>query len=111
MSIDTRLATYGTLAPGRPNHHQLAPLSGEWLDGYVTGCLVQRGWGAKLGYPAMVPDPDGEPIAVSLFLSDQLPLHWLRLDAFEGKEYRRAAIDVHTERGTFEAWIYLDRAP
>jgi hypothetical protein len=24
------LAVYGTLAPGRPNHHVLAPLGGEW---------------------------------------------------------------------------------
>ena len=24
------LAVYGTLAPGRPNHHVLAPLGSEW---------------------------------------------------------------------------------
>ena len=31
------LAVYGTLAPGRPNHHVLAPLGGEWADGLIEG--------------------------------------------------------------------------
>lgn len=34
------LATYGTLAPGRANHHQLAELQGHWQAGHVTGHLV-----------------------------------------------------------------------
>lgn len=29
MTTDHRLATYGTLAPGRVNHHQLAGLAGD----------------------------------------------------------------------------------
>src|SRR5262245_49733801 len=35
----TRLASYGTLAPGKPNHHQLYPLKGRWLRGVVRGHL------------------------------------------------------------------------
>jgi len=31
-----RLATYGTLAPGRPNHHHLDGLDGRWFDGTST---------------------------------------------------------------------------
>ena len=54
-----RLATYGTLAPGRPNHHQLDGLEGRWLKGHVNGMLVEAGWGASLGYPALVLDPAG----------------------------------------------------
>ena len=48
---ETRLATYGTLAPGRVNNHHLADLGGFWRQGTVTGRLVEAGWGAKLGFP------------------------------------------------------------
>lgn len=46
-SAETRLATFGTLAPGRGNNHQLAGLNGGWWQGTVTGRLVEAGWGAK----------------------------------------------------------------
>ena len=52
-----RLATYGSLAPGRPNHHQLDGLEGRWSEGDVYGRLVDAGWGASLGYPALIPTP------------------------------------------------------
>ncbi len=38
------LATYGTIAPGRPNHHQLDGLEGRWLAGQVNGMLVDACW-------------------------------------------------------------------
>jgi hypothetical protein len=60
-----RLAVYGTLAPGRPNHHQLNSLSGRWIKGTVRGQLLQEGWGAELGYPGIVLDLDGPPSAFS----------------------------------------------
>jgi len=62
MGIDHRLATYGPLAPGRVNHHQLALLSGTWTTGTIRGRLIETGWGAALGYPALVLDEDGEAI-------------------------------------------------
>jgi len=40
-TAEHRLATYGTLAPGRPNHHQLDGLTGRWLEGHVNGTLVE----------------------------------------------------------------------
>ena len=109
---DTRLATYGTLAPGRVNHHQLAALPGRWLEGSVTGRLVEAGWGAKLGYPGLVLDlagfdPAAGAIAVHLFESPELPGHWPRLDAFEGEGYRRVAAPVATGEGLLAAWIYV----
>ena len=60
MSLDHHLATYGSLAPGRPNHRQLSDLRGEWSIGTVRGKLVDKGWGAALGYPALVLDADGD---------------------------------------------------
>jgi gamma-glutamylcyclotransferase (GGCT)/AIG2-like uncharacterized protein YtfP len=39
---DIRLATYGTLAPGRPNYSRLSDLRGRWLAGHVRGLLVDH---------------------------------------------------------------------
>lgn len=89
------LAVYGSLAPGRQNHHQLSALSGTWRTGLtVTGHLEDRGWGAGIGYPALVWSASGPPVAVQLFVSDELPAHWARLDAFEGDDYARIVVPV-----------------
>ncbi len=105
-SEHTRLAVYGTLAPGRSNHNQLAGLNGEWLRGTVCGRRVLFGWAAEQGYPALVLDPEAEPIDVQLFESADLPDHWARLDEFEGPGYRRVVTEVRTESGTVRACIY-----
>jgi gamma-glutamylcyclotransferase (GGCT)/AIG2-like uncharacterized protein YtfP len=102
-----RLATYGSLAPGRPNQHQLDGLEGRWFAGYVNGMLVHAGWGAGLGYPALVLDPDGSDIKVDVFESVDLPAHWERLDAFEGAGYQRVVTFVRTSTGDVEASIYV----
>jgi hypothetical protein len=39
--------------------------------------------------------PDGPKVGVWLFVSEQLPHHWRRLDDFEGKEYRRSLVPVY----------------
>ena len=102
-----RLATYGTLAPGRPNHHQLDGLEGRWLKGHVNGMLVEAGWGASLGYPALVLDPAGSAIAVDVFESVDLPAHWARLDTFEGPGYKRVVTSVYLATGDGDASIYV----
>lgn len=102
-----RLATYGTLAPGRPNHHQLDGLEGRWLNGHVDGMLIDAGWGASLGYPALILDPTGSAICVDVFESIDLPAHWPRLDAFEGPGYERVVTTVHTPTGDVDASIYV----
>lgn len=106
-AADTRLATYGTLAPGRVNEHQLAALEGTWRQGRVTGRLVDAGWGAKLGCPGLILDPAGQAVEVQLFDSPALPDHWPRLDAFEGDGYRRVVTRVRTADGDLDAWIYV----
>ena len=103
---EIRLATYGTLAPGRRNHHQLAGLTGRWLRGTIRGRLVEAGWGAALGYPGLELDEAGPTIEVHLLESRDLPLHWDRLDAFEGPGYRRTATRVQTPEGELDAFIY-----
>jgi len=106
-SADTCLATYGTLAPGRPNHNQLTDLEGNWRRGTVRGKLVEVGWGAELGFPGLVLDPSGNIIEVYIFESLDLPDHWRRLDEFEGAGYRRAVTLVSTSDGDRDASIYV----
>lgn len=88
------LAVYGTLAPGEPNHHVVAPLGGAWTEGTVEGDLFPVGWGATLGYPAFRPVAGGAPVAVKVLASPALPAAWPALDRFEGAEYRRILVPV-----------------
>ena len=106
-AADTRLAVYGTLAPGRVNHHQLSGLNGRWRQGTVRGWLRDAGWGAPLGYLGLVLDSAGPLVDVYLFESSDLPDHWSRLDEFEGAEYRRVVTQVRTKDGDVPAWIYV----
>lgn len=107
MADIPRLAVYGTLAPGKPNHHRLADLEGRWIAGSVLGQLADRGWGAALGYPGLILKDNGDAIAVQVLESHDLTANWERLDAFEGAGYRRVRtwVDVGEER--LEAWIYV----
>ena len=104
---DTRLAIYGSLAPGRVNHHQISALAGSWERGTVNGNLISSGWGAALGFPGLVLDPLGPAVDVNIFESIELPEHWDRLDAFEGSGYRRVVTTVNTKDGARNAWIYV----
>ena len=107
MSAEMRLVTYGTLAPGQINHGQLAGLEGRWLAGTVKGRLIDAGWGAALGCPGLVLHPTGGVVDVHIFESPDLPLHWQRLDEFEGPGYRRVVTQVQTTDGDLEASIYV----
>lgn len=102
-----RLAVYGTLAPGQPNHHQLSGLAGQWIEGTVRGHLHPEGWGAALGYPGIVLDIDGPTVDVQLFDSTDLQDHWTRLDEFEGSGYRRTVTTVSTAGGELRTSIYV----
>jgi gamma-glutamylcyclotransferase (GGCT)/AIG2-like uncharacterized protein YtfP len=94
------LAVYGTLAPGRPNHHVLAPLGGEWTDGLIEGDLLPVGWGAALGYPGFRPRVGGDAVAVQVLIASSLATAWPTLDRFEGPGYQRILVPIfNTELG------------
>jgi len=95
----SRLAVYGSLAPGRENHHVVAPLGGTWASGVVEGELTMYGWGAAIGYPALRLRGGGPPVPVQVLTSEALRGAWARLDAFEGAEYRRVLVPVWTSAG------------
>ncbi|MEM9999290.1 MAG: gamma-glutamylcyclotransferase family protein [Pseudomonadota bacterium] len=113
LTAEHRLATYGTLAPGKPNHPVVAEIGGHWLKGTVIGRLYAEGWGADQGCPGMVPDPAGEAIAVDVLEAVELTAHWMRLDAFEGHEYERIILSVTLSGGAvMDCSIYaLRRSP
>ena len=67
MDKDRRLFVYGTLAPGEENAHVLAHCRGDWMRGSVTGRLVDTGWGAAMGFPALQIDPTGETERVGCY--------------------------------------------
>jgi len=106
-SAETRLATYGTLAPGRANYHQVAELDGSWSVGTVQGRLVDAGWGAALGFPGLVLSGDGGEIEVHVLESLDLPDRWARLDAFEGSGYERVSVKVNLAGKEVMASIYV----
>lgn len=107
LTAEHRLASYGTLAPGRVNHHHVSMLPGRWLSGSLRGRLHAVGWGADLGFPALVLDPAGDEVAADVLESADLPAHWERLDAFEGEAYRRVVTTVETPGGPIEASVYV----
>lgn len=103
----TRLAVYGSLAPGRVNHHQLSMLQGHWFQGTVRGERKEAGWGNALGFPGLLLDPTGSLIDVYVLESEQLTHHWARLDDFEGPGYQRVIARVTTSAEELDAWIYV----
>jgi gamma-glutamylcyclotransferase (GGCT)/AIG2-like uncharacterized protein YtfP len=91
--------TYGSLAPGGPNHHRVAELSGTWERGWVEGDLEPTGWGAQLGYPALRWRPGGPRIPAHLLRSATLREHWAALDRFEGPGYQRILVPFYNDAG------------
>jgi gamma-glutamylcyclotransferase (GGCT)/AIG2-like uncharacterized protein YtfP len=105
-----RLFVYGTLAPGRPNHHVLGGIPGTWEAAVLRGRLYDEGWGAALGSPGIVPSPDGEAVEGFVLSSPSLDQHWDMLDAFEGDGYQRVRASVRVTGGRdLDAFVYALR--
>jgi gamma-glutamylcyclotransferase (GGCT)/AIG2-like uncharacterized protein YtfP len=101
------LFVYGTLAPGKPNEHILNCINGTWKKGTVRGQLFSSGWGAALGFPGIILDPESEEVEGLLFCSTELDKHWETLDNFEGDGYQRVLTSVLLENNEIvDAYIY-----
>ncbi len=85
----SRLAVYGTLAPGESNHHVVASIPGRWEDGTVRGVVGKMG-----PYPTFHWKKPGGVVAVMVLHSAYLTNHWQRLDRFEGPGYRRILVPI-----------------
>lgn len=105
-----RLFVYGTLAPGRPNAHEMDGMVGTWEPAVARGDLLPDGWGAAAGYPAIVLADDGPEVPGLVFSSADLPAHWERLDEFEGEGYDRVLTKVRLADGQqASAFVYALR--
>jgi len=105
------LFVYGTLGPGRPNAHVLEGIGGSWQEGHVGGSLLNKGWGAEMGFPGIVLDNSGNRVNGFLFSSENLAQNWHILDEFEGEGYQRVPVEVTTVDGQIvQSWIYMLKA-
>ena len=108
MSIG--LFVYGSLQPGRENAFRLERIGGQWLKASIRGTLLDRGWSAGVGFPALIPDESGQVIRGYLFHSPQLESAWPELDAFEGGDYQRVLARVSLTGGRIiDAYVYALR--
>lgn len=94
-----RLAIYGTLAPGKVNHHHIADLGGEWHDAALRGVLGSVPQGVHRGLPGLRLDPAAPAMAVRLLVCPGLPAAWARLDSFEGEEMQRLLVPLEDTDG------------
>ena len=108
MSTINKLFVYGTLCPGRPNEHMLTKIGGTWEEGTVRGTLHPEGWGATMGYPAIVLNEEGPKVEGFVFSSDKLSDFWEELDVFEGEAYERVLtmVELNSNR-RIKAYIYI----
>ena len=105
-----RLFVYGSLRAGHANAHVLEAIGGTWQAAHVTGTLRPQGWGAALGYPALVLDDNAAPVHGLVFTSKNLQQHWQELDEFEGSEYERVLATTQLDDGgAIQAWVYVAR--
>ena len=108
MNKPVSLFVYGSLQPGRSNARVLESIGGSWTRASVRGHLKPKGWGAKLGYAALVLDAHGDKVEGFVFTSENLAPHLHALDEFEGSEYKRALTAVTLEDGSEpQAYIYV----
>jgi len=89
----------------------LAAIGGEWEPAVIKGHLVEKGWGASIGYPGIVVDETGNDVHGHVFSSSNLNAKWDYLDEFEGEEYERIATSVTLRNGEqVQAYVYVLRA-
>ena len=108
-----RLVVYGSLAPGRENGHILAPLGGYWTECTVEGRLIDAGWGAPRGFPALGIDRLEETIPAHCITSIALPEVYDALDHFEGEEFVRLLHPYVTrdrQRGIANVYVLAEAA-
>lgn len=98
------LFVYGTLRRGQLLHHELVRAQAEFVgEGRMRGRLYDLG-----RYPAAMAQ-GSQVIAGELYRLPEPEAAFRRLDAVEGRQYRRAMVGVDVAGGRQQAWAYLLR--
>ena len=97
----THVFVYGTLRRGGSNHFRMDGT--EFVTtGTVNGRLYQIDW-----YPGLVLDETGDEVIGEIYQVS--PGLMEKLDAFEGKQYRRVRVEVDCggdQRSSLSAWVW-----
>jgi gamma-glutamylcyclotransferase (GGCT)/AIG2-like uncharacterized protein YtfP len=108
-SMTHRVFVYGTLKSGFSNHYLL-----EGCEFFGDAATVPTYKMIENGFPVIMPDPEGKPLAGEIYIVDEETL--ARLDQLEreGSSYDRKLIDVTLplaggERLRTKAFIYVGR--
>ena len=105
------LFVYGSLAKGKTNEHLLNNIGGTWKQASLKGNLLQKGWGAVMGFPGLILNEKGKEIHGYVFSSENLKEYWAELDAFEGAEYVRVLANVKLGNSSqLQAHVYVLRS-
>lgn len=104
------LIAYGSLMPGKSNHHLVDDIQGEWITGTIQGHVVNPHWEMHGGYPVLSLDRSLEQtsVPVAILLAEDMNDWWDRLDYFEGDEYKRVMTKYQGYDGSQgRGWIYV----
>lgn len=98
------LFVYGALRRGQLLHHELVRAQAEFVgEARMRGRLYDLG-----RYPGAVAE-GSQVIAGELYRLPEPEAAFRRLDAVEGRQYKRAIVRVDLAGGTQQAWAYLLR--
>lgn len=97
-----KLISYGTLAPGQPNHWLISDLRGEWKECAIRGAMNQKDGLSQFSWNTACSEQPAR-----LFTSDDLPNNWDRIDQFEGKGYRRQLVPAELKAGVAIGYAYI----
>ncbi|WP_018633247.1 hypothetical protein [Neomegalonema perideroedes] len=83
FDTDQRLAVYVTRHTARFDNHILGRFAGQWGVATLRGRLAPATpWAAPFGFPAVVWDPAGDAVTVSVLRAQGITAQWSMLDAF-----------------------------
>ncbi|MDD2868258.1 hypothetical protein [Neomegalonema sp.] len=113
FETEQRLAVYVARAPARFDNHILGRFAGQWGVAILRGRLAPATpWGSPFGFPAVVWDPAGDPVTVSVLRAPGITAQWSLLDSFAEIGFLRTLAPCELASGEIVvANLYEPRKP
>ncbi len=109
MNQTNSIFVYGSLQPGKQNDKIFKKIKGIWKKGFIFGKLINVSEGINYGYPVVEIKKKGDKIFGMVFVSKNLKKIIYKLDAFEGKDYKRIITNVNLTKGSkIKSYIYIN---